>query len=68
MIFRFSLARGCGVCFSLESPHRGDSAEYRQIFFTKIHSKLFNLQYYVRSAAVQGFFPSDSGMTANQPW
>ena len=46
MIFRFSLARGCGVCFSLESPHRGDSAEYRQY----------------------NFFPSDSGVIANQPW
>ena len=40
MIFRVSLARGCGVCFSLESPHRGDSAEYRQYNFSKIHSKL----------------------------
>ena len=35
MIFRFSVARGCGVCFSLESPHRGDSAEYRQYNFLK---------------------------------
>ena len=35
MIVRFSLARGCGVYFSLESPHRGDSAEYRQYNFFK---------------------------------
>ena len=27
MIFRFSVARGGGICFSLDSPHRGDSAE-----------------------------------------
>ena len=29
------IARGCGVCFSLESPHRGDSAECRQYNFFK---------------------------------
>ena len=62
MIFRFSLARGCGVCFSLKSPHRGDSAEYRQYNFFKnslniTFSKIiYNLQDYVRSAAVRFFF------------
>ena len=35
MIFRFSVARGCGVCFSLESPHRGDFAEFRRYNFFK---------------------------------
>ena len=69
MIFRFSVARGCGVCFSLESPHRCDSAEYRRYnFFKNSLYIIYNLQDYVRSAAVRFFSPSDSGVIANQPW
>ena len=65
MIFRFSLSRGCGICFSFDEAIL---LSIDNITFSKIHSKLFNLQDYVRSAAVRVFFSSDSGVIANQPW
>ena len=55
----FSISFNMKVCcvFSLESPHRGDSNEYKQ--YTIFNIKKKNTLNYPKSAAM-GFFPWDS--------
>ena len=50
---------------SIESPHRGDSIEYKQYTVFNIKRKI-DLNY-LKSAAV-GFFPRDSSTSSKQPW
>ena len=51
--------------FPLESPHRGDSNEYKQYTIFNMNKK--DTLNYPRSAAM-GFFLRDSRMGSKQPW
>ena len=62
--FDFFNMKVCCV-FTLESPHRGDSNEYKQYTIFNMNKK--NTLNYPKSAAM-GFFPRDSRMSSKQPW
>ena len=55
------------VCcvFSIESPHPGDSDEYKQYTIFNIKKK-FPLNY--PKSAAMGYFPRDSSTSSKQPW
>ena len=51
--------------FSLESPHQGDSDEYKQYTIFNIKKKI--TLNYPKSVAMR-FFPRDLRMSSKQPW
>ena len=63
----FSIFFNMKLCcvLSLESPHRGDSSEYKQYTIFNIKKKI--TLNYTKSAAL-GFFSRDSRMNSQQPW
>ena len=64
-IFSIFLSMKVRCLFSLESPYRGDSNEYKQYTICNIEKKI-TLNYSKSAAA--GFFPGDSGTSSKQPW